>query len=170
MLKEKYDIEEEDFLSAELEIVPAGMARDYGLDRSMIAGYGHDDRVCAYTSLMAVLDVQNPEYTSCCILVDKEEIGSVGATGAQSLFFENAILDILALQGYTTLKDLRTTLANTKMLSSDVSAGFDPLFANVNDPKNAAYLGRGIVFNKYTGSRGKSGSNDANPELSLIHI
>ena len=126
--------------------------------------YGHDDRVCAYTSLMAVLDVQNPEYTSCCILVDKEEIGSVGATGAQSLFFENAILDILALQGYTTLKDLRTTLANTKMLSSDVSAGFDPLFANVNDPKNAAYLGRGIVFNKYTGSRGKSGSNDANPE------
>lgn len=106
----------------------------------------------------------NPEYTSCCILVDKEEIGSVGATGAQSLFFENAILDILALQGYTTLKDLRTTLANTKMLSSDVSAGFDPLFANVNDPKNAAYLGRGIVFNKYTGSRGKSGSNDANPE------
>lgn len=140
------------------------MARDYGLDRSMIAGYGHDDRVCAYTSLMAVLDVQNPEYTSCCILVDKEEIGSVGATGAQSLFFENAILDILALQGYTTLKDLRTTLANTKMLSSDVSAGFDPLFANVNDPKNAAYLGRGIVFNKYTGSRGKSGSNDANPE------
>ena len=164
MLKEKYDIEEEDFLSAELEIVPAGMARDYGLDRSMIAGYGHDDRVCAYTSLMAVLDVQNPEYTSCCILVDKEEIGSVGATGAQSLFFENAILDILALQGYTTLKDLRTTLANTKMLSSDVSAGFDPLFANVNDPKNAAYLGRGIVFNKYTGSRGKSGSNDANPE------
>ena len=164
MLKEKYDIEEEDFLSAELEIVPAGMARDYGLDRSMIAGYGHDDRVCAYTSLMAVLDVQNPEYTSCCILVDKEEIGSVGATGAQSLFFENAILDILALQGYTTLKDLRTTLGNTKMLSSDVSAGFDPLFANVNDPKNAAYLGRGIVFNKYTGSRGKSGSNDANPE------
>lgn len=164
MLKEKYDIEEEDFLSAELEIVPAGMARDYGLDRSMIAGYGHDDRVCAYTSLMAVLDVQNPEYTSCCILVDKEEIGSVGATGAQSLFFENAILDILALQGYTTLKDLRTTLANTKMLSSDVSAGFDPLFANVNDPKNTAYLGRGIVFNKYTGSRGKSGSNDANPE------
>ena len=113
---------------------------------------------------MAVLDVQNPEYTSCCILVDKEEIGSVGATGAQSLFFENAILDILALQRYTTLKDLRTTLANTKMLSSDVSAGFDPLFANVNDPKNAAYLGRGIVFNKYTGSRGKSGSNDANPE------
>lgn len=164
MLKEKYDIEEEDFLSAELEIVPAGMARDYGLDRSMIAGYGHDDRVCAYTSLMALLDVQNPEYTSCCVLVDKEEIGSVGATGAQSLFFENAILDILALQGYTTLKDLRTSLTNTKMLSSDVSAGFDPLFASVNDPKNAAYLGRGIVFNKYTGSRGKSGSNDANPE------
>ena len=164
MLKEKYDIEEEDFLSAELEVVPAGVARDYGLDRSMIAGYGHDDRVCAYTSLMALLDAENLEYTSCCILVDKEEIGSVGATGAHSLFFENAILDILNLLGYATLKELRTTLENTKMLSSDVSAGFDLLFPSVNDPKNSAYLGRGIVFNKYTGSRGKSGSNDANPE------
>ena len=164
MLKEKYDFEEEDFLSAELEVVPAGPARDYGLDRSMVAGYGHDDRVCAYTSLLAILDSEVSEYTSCCILVDKEEIGSVGATGAQSVFFENTILELLALQGNTSLLDLRKTLENSKMLSSDVSAGFDPLFAGVNDPKNAAYLGRGIVFNKYTGSRGKSGSNDANPE------
>ena len=164
MLKEKYDIDEEDFLSAELEIVPAGKARDYGLDRSMVAGYGHDDRVCAYTSLKAVLDAKVSEYTSCCILVDKEEIGSVGATGAQSLFFENAILKLLALQGETSLLALRTAFENTKMLSSDVSAGFDPLFAHVNDPKNAAYLGNGIVFNKFTGRGGKSGSNDANPE------
>ncbi len=165
LLKEKYNIEEEDFLSAELEIVPAGLARDYGLDRSMIAGYGHDDRVCAYTSLRAIIDNDDtPEYTSCCILVDKEEVGSIGATGAQSLFFENAILELLALQNDDSLYNLRKTLENTKMLSSDVSAGFDPLFANVNDPKNSAYLGRGIVFNKYTGSRGKSGSNDANPE------
>lgn len=164
MLKEKYGIEEEDFLSAELEIVPAGKARDYGLDRSMVAGYGHDDRVCAYTSLKAVLDAKVSEYTSCCILVDKEEIGSVGATGAQSLFFENSILKLLALQGETSLLALRTTFENTKMLSSDVSAGFDPLFAHVNDPKNAAYLGNGIVFNKFTGRGGKSGSNDANPE------
>ena len=164
ILKEKYAFEEEDFLSAELEIVPAGPARDYGLDRSMVAGYGHDDRVCAYTSLMAVIDTEEPEYTTCCILVDKEEIGSVGATGAQSVFFENAILKLLALSGKDSLMTLRETLENTRMLSSDVSAGFDPLFAGVNDPKNAAYLGRGIVFNKYTGSRGKSGSNDANPE------
>ena len=165
LLKEKYDFEEEDFLSAELEIVPAGPARDYGLDRSMVAGYGHDDRVCGYTSLRAVVDLEEtPEYTACCILVDKEEIGSVGATGAQSLFFENAILELLNLAGETSLLALRKALENTKMLSSDVSAGFDPLFAGVNDPKNAAYLGRGIVFNKYTGSRGKSGSNDANPE------
>ena len=164
MLKDKYDIEEEDFLSAELEIVPAGKARDYGLDRSMVAGYGHDDRVCAYTSLKAVLDAKVSEYTSCCILVDKEEIGSVGATGAQSLFFENAVLKLLALQKETSLLALRTTFENTKMLSSDVSAGFDPLFAHVNDPKNAAYLGNGIVFNKFTGRGGKSGSNDANPE------
>lgn len=164
LLKEKYDFEEEDFLSAELEIVPAGPARDYGLDRSMVAGYGHDDRVCAYTSLMAILDIENPEYTSCCILVDKEEIGSVGATGAHSLFFENSILELLNLQGNASLYDLRKTLQKSKMLSSDVSAGFDPLFAGVNDPKNCAYLGRGIVFNKFTGSRGKSGSNDANPE------
>ncbi len=164
ILKDKYNFEEEDFLSAELEVVPAGKARDYGLDRSMIAGYGHDDRVCAYTSLMALLDSKPSDYTSCCILVDKEEVGSIGATGAQSVFFENAILDLLTLQNNTSLKDLRLALARTKMLSSDVSAGFDPLFAGVNDAKNAAYLGRGIVFNKYTGSRGKSGSNDANPE------
>ena len=164
LLKEKYGLEEEDFLSSELEVVPAGPARDYGLDRSMIAGYGHDDRVCAYTSLKALLDEDVADYTSCCILVDKEEIGSVGATGAQSLFFENAILKLLAKLGKDSLVNLRLTLENTKMLSSDVSAGFDPLFAGVNDPKNAAYLGSGVVFNKYTGARGKSGSNDANPE------
>ena len=164
LLKEKYDFEEEDFLSAELDVVPAGPARDYGLDRSMVAGYGHDDRVCAYTSLKALLDSEASEYTSCCILVDKEEIGSVGATGAQSVYFENTILALLELQGNGNLYSLRKALENSKMLSSDVSAGFDPLFPGVNDPKNSAYLGRGIVFNKYTGSRGKSGSNDTNPE------
>ena len=164
MLKEKYDFEEEDFLSAELEIVPAGPARDYGLDRSMVAGYGHDDRVCAYTSLRAVLDTPTCEYTTCAILVDKEEIGSVGATGAQSKFFENVIAELINLSdSYSELK-VRHAMENTKMLSSDVSAGFDPLFAGVNDPKNAAYLGNGICFNKYTGSRGKSGCNDAMPE------
>lgn len=165
ILKNKYDIEEEDFLSAEIEVVPSGRARDYGLDRSMIMGYGHDDRVCAYTSLKAILDIDSPKYTCCCVLVDKEEIGSVGATGAQSLFFENSIAEILALQNKTSLLSLRKTLTNSKMLSSDVSAGFDPLFPEVNDSKNAAYLGNGIVLNKYTGSRGKSGSNDANPEF-----
>jgi aspartyl aminopeptidase len=164
LLKEKYGIEEEDFISSELEVVPAGKARDYGFDRSMVAGYGHDDRVCAYTSLKAILDIGETEYTTCCILVDKEEIGSVGATGAQSLFFENSIVELLNLQGETTLLALRKALANSKMLSSDVSAGFDPLFAKVNDEKNSAYFNRGVVFNKYTGSRGKSGSNDANPE------
>ena len=165
LLQEKYDIEEEDFLSAEIEVVPSGPARDYGLDRSMVMGYGHDDRVCAYTSLKAILDIQEiPQYTSCCILVDKEEIGSVGATGAQSLFFENTIAQILHLCGDDTFLSVRKALAHSMMLSSDVSAGFDPLYKEVNDPKNAAYLGKGIVFNKYTGSRGKSGSNDANPE------
>ncbi len=164
MLKEKYDIEEEDFLSAEIEVVPAGPSRDYGLDRSMVAGYGHDDRVCAYTSLRAILDIAQPEYTACCILVDKEEIGSVGATGAQSVFFENTIADLLALQNETSYIALKKTMENCRMLSSDVSAGFDPLFPEVNDSKNAAYLNRGIVFNKYTGARGKSGSNDAMPE------
>ena len=164
ILKEKYDFEEEDFLSAELEIVPAGPARDYGLDRSMVAGYGHDDRVCAYTSLRAVLDTPTCDYTTCAILVDKEEIGSVGATGAQSKFFENVIAEMINLTtDYSELK-VRHALENSKMLSSDVSAGFDPLFPGVNDPKNAAYFGNGICFNKYTGSRGKSGSNDAMPE------
>lgn len=164
ILKEKYGIEEEDFVSAEIEVVPAGKARDFGLDRSMISGYGHDDRVCAYTSLKALLDIETPEYTSCTILVDKEEIGSVGATGAQSLFFENTILKLLAIQNKDSLLNLRETLTKTVMLSSDVSAGVDPLYLGVNDPKNAAYLGKGVVFNKYTGARGKSGCNDANPE------
>ena len=165
LLKEKYDIDEEDFISAEIEIVPAGPARDYGLDRSMVAGYGHDDRSCAYTSLMALLDTKKVNKTACCILVDKEEIGSVGATGAQSLFFENAIAKLLALAGNDhPLWAARLAMENSEMLSSDVSAGFDPLYPSVNDPKNAAYLGEGLVFNKYTGSRGKSGSNDSMPE------
>ena len=164
LLKEKYDFEEEDFLSAELEVVPAGPARDYGLDRSMVAGYGHDDRVCAYTSLRAVLDSEAQEFTTCAVLVDKEEVGSIGATGAQSKWFENVIAELVNKTcEYSELK-VRHALENTKMLSSDVSAGFDPLFAGVNDPKNAAYLGKGICFNKYTGSRGKGGCNDASPE------
>ncbi len=164
LLKEKYDFEEEDFISAELEIVPAGPARDYGLDRSMVAGYGHDDRVCAYTSLRAVLDAGTCEYTTCAILVDKEEVGSIGATGAHSKFFENTVAELINLTTtYSELK-VRHAMENTKMLSSDVSAGYDPLYAGVNDPKNAAYLGNGICFNKYTGSRGKSGCNDAMPE------
>ena len=164
ILKEKYDFEEEDFLSAELEVVPAGKARDYGLDRSMVAGYGHDDRVCAYTSLRAVLDTPKCRYTTCAVLVDKEEVGSIGATGAQSKWFENVIAELInQTTRYSELK-VRHALENTKMLSSDVSAGFDPLFAYVNDPKNSAYLGKGICFNKYTGSRGKGGCNDAMPE------
>ena len=162
--KEKYDIEEEDFISAEIEVVPSGKARDYGLDRSMVAGYGHDDRVCAYTSLTALLDSEVSEYTSCAILVDKEEIGSVGATGAHSLFFENTVAELLLKMGIDSFIQTRLTMARSKMLSSDVSAGVDPLFVSVNDKKNAAYLGNGIVFNKYTGSRGKSGSNDASAE------
>ncbi len=164
LLKEKYDVEEEDFLSAELEIVPAGKSRDYGLDRSMVAGYGHDDRVCAYTSLKAILDIEKPKRTACAILVDKEEIGSVGATGAQSRFFENVIATLISKQeDYNDLK-LRNALTNSFMLSSDVSAGVDPLYLGVNELKNSAFLGKGIVFNKYTGSRGKSGCNDAMPE------
>lgn len=164
LLKEKYGFENEDFLSAELEIVPAGKARDYGLDRSMVAGYGHDDRVCAYTSLRAVIDTPTSTYTTCAILVDKEEVGSIGATGASSKFFENIIAEVISLTGeYNELK-VRHAMENTKMLSSDVSAGFDPLYAGVNDSKNAAYLGNGICFNKYTGARGKSGCNDAMPE------
>lgn len=164
LLKDKYDIEEEDFVSAEIEVVPSGKARDYGLDRSMIAGYGHDDRVCAYTSLTAILDMDVCDYTCCTILVDKEEIGSVGATGAQSLFFENTIGEMLVKMGIDSFVQTRLTLSRSKMLSSDVSAGVDPLFVSVSDKKNAAYLGNGIVFNKYTGARGKSGSNDASAE------
>ena len=165
ILKEKYDFEEADFVSAELEIVPAGPARDYGLDRSMVAGYGHDDRVCAYTSLRAVIDMDFvPTYTACCVLVDKEEVGSIGATGAHSKFFADTIMYLIdKTTTYSEIK-LRKALTNTKMLSSDVSAGYDPLFAHVNDSKNAAYLGHGLCFNKFTGSRGKSGANDAMPE------
>ncbi len=167
LLKSKYGIEEEDLVSSEIEVVPAGNARDYGLDRSMVAGYGHDDRSCAYTSLMALLDTDasKVQFTSCCILVDKEEIGSVGATGMQSLFFENTIAELCHLLGEKdALFAARKAIENSKMLSSDVSAGFDPLYPQVNDPKNAAYFGEGIVFNKYTGRGGKGGSNDANPE------
>ena len=164
LLSKEYGIEEEDFLSAELEIVPAGKARDCGLDRSMIAGYGQDDRVCAYTSLLALLELKAPKRTSCCLLVDKEEIGSVGATGMQSRFFENSVADVLdALGQYSDLR-LRKALKNSSMLSSDVSAGYDPAFAEAFEKKNSAYLGRGIVLNKFTGARGKSGSNDANAE------
>lgn len=164
ILKEKYDIDEEDFLSAELEIVPAGKARDYGIDRSMIMGYGHDDRVCAYTSLMAMLEIEKTDKTCVCLLVDKEEIGSVGATGMQSRFFENTVAEVMDRAGeYSDLK-LRRALKNSKMLSSDVSAAFDPNYPSVMEKKNAAYFGRGMVFNKYTGARGKSGCNDANAE------
>ena len=164
LLKDKYDIDEEDFVSAEIEVVPSGKARDYGLDRSMVAGYGHDDRVCAYTSLTAILDMDVCDYTCCTVLVDKEEIGSVGATGAHSLFFENTVGEMLVKMGIDSFVQTRLTLSRSKMLSSDVSAGVDPLYVNVNDKKNAAYLGNGIVFNKYTGARGKSGSNDASAE------
>ncbi|MDO5382067.1 MAG: aminopeptidase [Eubacteriales bacterium] len=165
ILKEKYGIGEEDFLSAELEAVPAGPARDYGIDRSMIIGYGHDDRVCAYPSLAALINCKETERTSVCILVDKEEIGSVGATGMQSRFFENMVAEVMDRCGeYSELK-LRRALAGSYMLSSDVSAAYDPNYANVFDKKNAAYFGKGMVFNKYTGSRGKSGSNDASAEF-----
>lgn len=166
ILKEQYNIEEEDFLSAEIEVVPAGKARDLGLDRSMVAGYGHDDRVCAYTSLRAILDLKEvPNRTSCCILVDKEEIGSVGATGAHSNYFTNTLAQLLELQGCKSEFDLRKCLTNSNMLSSDVSAGVDPLYLNVCELKNSAFLGKGIVFNKYTGSGGKGGCNDANPDF-----
>ena len=165
LLKEQYGIEEKDFLSAELEIVPAGEAREAGLDRSMVLGYGQDDRVCAFSSLEAILEVQDLKRTGCCILVDKEEIGSVGATGMQSRFFENAVAELLALTT-GTYNDLilRRCLANSRMLSSDVSSAFDPTYAASFDKKNVAYLGHGMVFNKFTGARGKSGSNDANAE------
>ena len=164
ILTDYYDMEEEDFLSAELEIVPAGKARDCGIDRSMILAYGQDDRVCAFTSLFAMLDVEEAVRTSCCILVDKEEIGSVGSTGMHSKFFENTVAEMLLKMGIDSFVQTRLTMSRSKMLSSDVSAGVDPLFVSVNDKKNAAYLGNGIVFNKYTGSRGKSGSNDASAE------
>ena len=165
LLEEQYGIEEKDFLSAELEIIPAGEAREAGLDRSMVLGYGQDDRVCAFSSLEAILEVQDLKRTGCCILVDKEEIGSVGATGMQSRFFENAVAELLALTtgAYNDLI-LRRCLANSRMLSSDVSSAFDPTYAASFDKKNVAYLGHGMVFNKFTGARGKSGSNDANAE------
>ena len=164
ILREQLGIEEEDLLSAELEVVPAGAARDLGLDRSMILGYGQDDRSCAYTSLVAQLDAQTPTRTAVCLLVDKEEIGSVGATGMTSHFFEDTMAEVLELSGQSGPLALRRCLAASNMLSSDVSAGFDPTFASVFEPKNSAYLGHGLTFNKYTGSRGKSGSNDADAE------
>ena len=166
LLADKYGISEEDFLSAELEVVPAGRARDLGFDRSMVIGYGQDDRVCAYTSLAAQLALGDdvPARTAICVLVDKEEIGSVGASGMASMFFENTIAEIMALAGESSPLRLRRALTRSRMLSSDVSAGFDPAYASVFEAKNSAYLGRGLVFNKYTGSRGKSGSNDASAE------
>ena len=165
LLKKKYDIEEDDFMSAELELVPAGKARDLGLDRSMIMAYGHDDRICAYTSLAALLEMKDPKKTAVCILTDKEEIGSVGSTGAQSVFFENSVAELINKQ--TTYNDLklRHALENSNMLSSDVSAAYDPNYPQVNEKKNTAFFGKGLVFNKYTGSRGKSGSNDAHAEF-----
>ena len=165
LLKESYYIEEADFLSAELERVPAGKARDCGLDRSMVLAYGQDDRVCAFTSLFAMLEVEHTERASCCLLVDKEEIGSVGATGMRSRVFENTVAEVLSVCGQYSDLALRRCLANSKMLSSDVSAAFDPVYASAYEKKNAAYFGRGMVFNKFTGSRGKSGSNDANAEF-----
>lgn len=164
ILSKEYGVEEEDFLSAEIEVVPAGEARDYGLDRSMIMGYGHDDRVCAYPSFYAMLEVDVPEYTSVCLLVDKEEIGSVGASGMESRFFENCVAELVNLMGdYSELK-VRRALKNSMALSSDVSAAYDPNFPSVMEKKNSAYFGKGLVFNKYTGARGKSGSNDASAE------
>ncbi|MCF2555305.1 aminopeptidase [Faecalicatena contorta] len=164
ILKDYYGIEEDDFASAELEIVPAGRARECGIDRSMILAYGQDDRVCAFTSLLAMLDVEKVERTSCCILVDKEEIGSVGATGMHSRFFENAVAELVALSGNESELIVRRALQNSKMLSSDVSAAYDPMFAEAFEKRSSAFFGKGLVFNKFTGSRGKNGSNDANAE------
>ena len=169
LLKKYYDMEEEDFLSAELEIVPAGKAREAGFDRSMILAYGQDDRVCAFTSMKAMLELEQTKRTACCILVDKEEIGSVGATGMQSKFFENAVAEVMNLTGEYSELNVRRCLASSCMLSSDVSAGFDPSYASAFEKKNASFLGCGMVFNKFTGSRGKSGSNDANAEY-MAHI
>ena len=166
LLKDKYDIEEEDFLSAELEIVPAGKCRELGFDRGLLLGYGHDDRVCAYPSMAAVLDYEGvPERTLCAVLTDKEEIGSVGATGMNSYYFENTVAELIAMLGVSDPLALRRTLQNSLMLSSDVSAGYDPNFAGVFERKNAAFLGKGVCFNKYTGRGGKSGASDANPEF-----
>ena len=164
LLHDKYGINEEDFISAELEVVPAGKARNCGIDESMIMAYGQDDRVCAYPSLMAILEAGDVKRTACCLLVDKEEIGSVGATGMKSKFFENTVAEILVLMGCDQNLSLRRALANSHMLSSDVSAAYDPIYASAFDKKNAALFGSGIVFNKFTGARGKSGSNDANAE------
>ncbi len=164
LLKEYYDMEEEDFVSAELEIVPAGKARDCGIDRSMILAYGQDDRVCAFTSLFAMLELDNPTKTACCILVDKEEIGSVGATGMHSRFFENVVAELVALSDGESELKVRRALQNSRMLSSDVSAAFDPMYAEVFEKRSSAFFGKGLVFNKFGGARGKSGSNDANAE------
>ena len=164
LLQEKYGIEEDDFLSAELSFVPAGAAREMGFDRSMILGYGQDDRVCSYTSLAAMLETKPSKRTACCLLVDKEEIGSVGATGMRSHFFENMLAELMNALGQYSELAVRRALASSKMLSSDVSSGYDALYAEAFDKRNVAYLGRGMVFNKFTGSRGKSGSNDANAE------
>ena len=164
LLSKEYGIEEEDFLSAEIEVVPAGEAKDYGFDRSIIMGYGHDDRVCAYPSFEAMLVSEDPEITSVCLLVDKEEIGSVGASGMQSRFFENTVAEVMAAAGSYSELALRRALAGSRVLSSDVSAAFDPNFPSVMTKRNTAYFGKGLVFNKYTGSRGKGGSNDANAE------
>lgn len=164
ILKEKYDVAEDDFMSAELEVVPAGKARDMGMDRSMVMAYGQDDRICAFTSLMAILDIDTPKRTACCLLVDKEEIGSQGASGMQSRFFENTVAEVAALTGNPGDLSLRRALQNSRMLSSDVNAAYDPLFPEVFEKKNTAFLSRGLVFSKYTGSGGKSGSNDANAE------
>lgn len=164
ILKDTYGMEEEDFLSAELEVVPAGRAREMGFDRSMILSYGQDDRVCAYTSLAAILEAGELKKTACCLLVDKEEIGSVGATGMQSHFFENVLAELMNLQGDYNELALRRSMARSRMLSSDVNAAFDPLFADAFEKRSASFMGHGVVFNKFTGSRGKSGSNDANAE------
>ena len=163
-LKKEYGVDEEDFLSAELEVVPAGESRECGLDRSMILGYGQDDRVCAFPSLVAMFETEEPEKTTCCILVDKEEIGSVGATGMHSRFFENVVAELVAMTDGESELQVRRALQNSRMLSSDVSAAYDPMYADVFEKRSSAFFGKGLVFNKFTGSRGKSGSNDANAE------
>ncbi|MCX7884671.1 MAG: aminopeptidase [Caloramator sp.] len=165
LLNEKYDISEEDFITAEFEIVPAGKSRDVGLDRSMVMAYGHDDRICAYTSLEAIFEIEVPNKTCVVLFVDKEEVGSNGATGMYSKFFENSVAEVMNLKGEYNELNLRRALANSKMLSSDVSAAFDPIYPSVLEKKNCAYMGKGIVITKYTGSRGKLSCNDANAEF-----